>query len=748
MSGERTTTSIRRDDARQELDDLTVLTRAEGAGMDETRLTVARPAEVDESRLGALATIHQGSRSAPAAGDVAGLMTGGGVGVAMDVAVEPGLVAAVAPAEVLLGGAGTDRLAGRSGITARPEPEAGVRAGAEVPPPDSAAPEPPAATTVEAAGQSAAAPEPPPSPVAADDVGEAEPIDEEEALPVTEPGWTPEPGPEPGPDNAAPVILGATGTLGAEDQAVSGHILASDADGDALAYALADDGAPAHGTVAIAADGSYTYLPDPDWNGADRFTVAVSDGRGGLTTRTIEIEVAAVNDAPTVTAVTGGSGAEDAGITGRVVATDADGNALAFALAADGLPAHGTVTLHSDGTYAYRPASDWSGTDSFTVAVSDGAGGTVTRMVTVEVVPVADVPHLTAATGTMAVVDDHDALGAPTDDIIVAGPGGDVVYGGAGNDTILGGSGRTTVFAGSGDDVVTDAAGRYATVVGGSGADTIVTGQGAELVFGDGAAGAVTVPLDLAVGLADRDGSEVLTAVTVAGLPEGATLVDATGAAVGSLADGVWTLEPHQLDGLGILLPDGGPDRLDLTVGAAATETATGATAWTSTAVTADLGAVASLADGDDVIVTGAGTDTVYGGGGDDLIRGEGGADTLYGGEGADTIDGGRQADVIAGGAGDDLLSGDDHADTFLFEMGAGRDMVDGGGGAWADTIDLTGLAAGTTFQIDLDDGRSWTVTADEADYTLDLGDNVSGTVTVAGTDDAIRFDNIENVRW
>jgi VCBS repeat-containing protein len=38
-------------------------------------------------------------------------------------------------------------------------------------------------------------------------------------------------------------------------------------------------------------------------------------------------------------------------------------------------PAHGTVTLNSDGSFRYTPNTGGSGSDSFTYTVSDGHGG-------------------------------------------------------------------------------------------------------------------------------------------------------------------------------------------------------------------------------------------------------------------------------------------------------------------------------------------------------------------------------------
>lgn len=50
----------------------------------------------------------------------------------------------------------------------------------------------------------------------------------------------------------------------------------SDADGDALTAELITG--PANGTLALAADGSFTYTPDSDFVGSDSFVYAASDG--------------------------------------------------------------------------------------------------------------------------------------------------------------------------------------------------------------------------------------------------------------------------------------------------------------------------------------------------------------------------------------------------------------------------------------------------------------------------------------
>ena len=72
---------------------------------------------------------------------------------------------------------------------------------------------------------------------------------------------------------------------------------------------------------------------------------------------------------------------------------DDDHDSLAATLVAE--PSNGTVTLErADGSFAYTPAADFNGMDSFTYAVSDAHGGTDTAIVSIDVTPVNDPPEL------------------------------------------------------------------------------------------------------------------------------------------------------------------------------------------------------------------------------------------------------------------------------------------------------------------------------------------------------------------
>ncbi|QNN40819.1 Ig-like domain-containing protein [Pedobacter roseus] len=188
------------------------------------------------------------------------------------------------------------------------------------------------------------------------------------------------------PGNHAPVVSVENKT-GTEDSPASGKITASDPDGDPLTFSKASD--PAHGAAIVNLDGTYTYTPNPDYNGPDSFTVMVCDGKGGTVTATINIMISAVNDVPVVNPENK-TGQEDSPASGKITASDPDGDPLTFSKVSD--PAHGTVIVNLDGNYTYTPNPDYNGPDSFTVMVSDGKGGTVTATVNISVSAVNDAP--------------------------------------------------------------------------------------------------------------------------------------------------------------------------------------------------------------------------------------------------------------------------------------------------------------------------------------------------------------------
>jgi len=97
--------------------------------------------------------------------------------------------------------------------------------------------------------------------------------------------------------NAGPDAADDTATLNEDASAVI-DVLANDSDLDGDDIYVGSVTEPAHGTVAINDDGTVTYTPDADYNGADSFTYTIYDGEGNTDTATVSLTVDPQNDNP------------------------------------------------------------------------------------------------------------------------------------------------------------------------------------------------------------------------------------------------------------------------------------------------------------------------------------------------------------------------------------------------------------------------------------------------------------------
>lgn len=190
------------------------------------------------------------------------------------------------------------------------------------------------------------------------------------------------------PANQAPggVVMAASADASGQ---VTVTVQMTDADADALSYSVTT---PSKGALIRNPDGSYGYLPNGEarHNAAadnapasvlsDDFSVTVTDGHGGSFTVPVSVAVSPANAVPTAILQISESTATGK-VTGAVTATDDDLDPLSYSASA---PSQGTVTVNPDGTFVYTPVGpQHSSTDSFTITVVDGHGGTITVPVTV-----------------------------------------------------------------------------------------------------------------------------------------------------------------------------------------------------------------------------------------------------------------------------------------------------------------------------------------------------------------------------
>src|SRR5207248_1000085 len=75
-------------------------------------------------------------------------------------------------------------------------------------------------------------------------------------------------------------------------------VLGNDTDVDLDLLTAAVVAQPAHGTVTVNTNGSFTYTPDLNFNGTDSFTYKANAVHDDPTVSTVAITVAAANDAP------------------------------------------------------------------------------------------------------------------------------------------------------------------------------------------------------------------------------------------------------------------------------------------------------------------------------------------------------------------------------------------------------------------------------------------------------------------
>jgi VCBS repeat-containing protein len=152
-------------------------------------------------------------------------------------------------------------------------------------------------------------------------------------------------------------------------------VLANDVSPAGKTLSAARLAGPAHGTLALQANGGFTYTPDANYTGTDSFTYVASDGTLQSAAAAVSITVNAVNDPPVAV--------NDAVTTSRNVAvniavlandTDVDGSIVAGTLTIVTAPRNGSVTKKSNGTVTYTPKRSYRGTDSFTYTVKDNIG--------------------------------------------------------------------------------------------------------------------------------------------------------------------------------------------------------------------------------------------------------------------------------------------------------------------------------------------------------------------------------------
>ncbi len=261
-------------------------------------------------------------------------------------------------------------------------------------------------------------------------------------------------------------VGGADAFSGFEDTLLAGSVGGNDspgADGPSpLLYRLLSG--PAHGQLSFdLLNGSFTYTPDLNFNGADGFTYSLVDRDGDVSAPvTVSLDIAAVNDAPEIHAPVSIVTDEDVPyvFNSTILFADVDaGNAqlrvtVNFTNGVLTFPSTGGtyfagIPLSIDGTLAqlntlfadltYTPDPNYFGSATIALTIDDfgntGIGGALTDSWTVNILinPVNDLPVAGDNTFTVAedtplvslasvLADDTDVENDPLTAVLVSGP--------------------------------------------------------------------------------------------------------------------------------------------------------------------------------------------------------------------------------------------------------------------------------------------------------------------------------------
>lgn len=579
--------------------------------------------------------------------------------------------------------------------------------------------------------------------------------------------------------NHAPIAV--ADTLAATEDVVitftAAQLLGNDTDADGNPLTILSLTNITGGTAILNLDGSVTFTPDPDFNGAATFSYQASDGQflnAVSNAAVVTVNVAAVNDAPigSPTAVLA-AGFNPAAYVVRIADllagfSDVEGDTLSVATLTT---SNGSIVLNADGLgYTITPTVNFAGLVNLTYNVVDGNGGITPAVQSYQQVafndPTTGELHIASYTTTLTTatltatntIADADLPGlVPTTQWqrLVAGTWVNIA-GPAGTATTLASQANTTVRASS---TYTDAFGTVTVISG----ETAVIGSGANNTL------AGTTGNDFVLGLGGNDN---LTGGLGNDTVDGGVGNDTLRASIG--------------DGNDTYIGDAGVDTYDMSAtGAAATVNLT-----TGAAASADTGADTlsgienvSAGSGDDTLTDGAGSNTLLGNAGNDtfvmtaddardtLNGGAGTGDTadytalitnltvtignnvvvggsgataatsdvitnienFIGGSGDDAITGNAVANQLAGGLGNDTLSGLAGNDTLI--GGDGNDTLIGGtgqdtvtGGAGADVFDFNAVNESGVGSAVRDIVTDFLSGIDKLDFsTLDANTGVAG---------------------
>ena len=207
--------------------------------------------------------------------------------------------------------------------------------------------------------------------------------------------------------NDAPVAVGDSATT-SEDLSVVIDLTNNDTDIDGTI----DDATlaiiqPTNGIVNDNGNGTVTYTPSSNFHGSDSFTYTVKDDDNEASNSvTVNLTVAQINDAGSFGGDLLITTNEDTIASGITTFSDPIDGFSTPNFGISNNAAHGVALINSAGNWTYTPASNFHGSDSFEVTVTDDDGNSETQTVNISVTQVDDAGVFS---GDLAVTLDEDS---------------------------------------------------------------------------------------------------------------------------------------------------------------------------------------------------------------------------------------------------------------------------------------------------------------------------------------------------
>ena len=214
----------------------------------------------------------------------------------------------------------------------------------------------------------------------------------------------------------------------------NGKLNGTDIDGDNLTYITSK---PSNGLLHVDPNGTFTYIPNTNFLGADSFIYRVNDGCNDSKNATVTLNI---TNSPSISNNMQLKIPANMPYDGKLNGTDVDQDILTYYNIVS--PSNGILKLNSDGNFVYIPNNGFVGADNFSYIVSDGISYSNVGNVTVNVVnnpPVANYLNIstmgnTPYNGKLNVTDidpdriTYDCIDYPSNGTLSTNPDGKFCY--------------------------------------------------------------------------------------------------------------------------------------------------------------------------------------------------------------------------------------------------------------------------------------------------------------------------------